>query len=79
MKTPPKQSDAPCVGSSEMVRSQRAMDIENLRITIKVLEREDREIELETARFFLREMKNKERQPQTPNAPGERPATGDTR
>ena len=40
-----------------VVRSQRARDIENLRITIKVLEREDREIELATARFFLRELK----------------------
>lgn len=54
-----------------MVRSQRTKDIENLRITIKVLEREDREIELETARFFLREMKNKERQPQTTNERGQ--------
>ena len=36
------------------------MDIERLRITIKIMEREDREIELEAARFFLREMKNAE-------------------
>ena len=58
----------PAVEVQRVVRSQRTKDIENLRITIKVLEREDREIELETARFFLREMKNKERKPQAPNA-----------
>ena len=36
-------------------------------LSVKILERQDREIELETARFFLREMKNKNRQPLVPN------------
>lgn len=50
-----------------VVRSQRTRDIENLRITIKVLEREKRPQELFVARRTLRNMKTRNREPQTPN------------
>lgn len=53
--------------SPSFCSAQRTRDMENLRITIKILERQDREIELQTARFFLREIKNKNRQPLAPN------------
>jgi len=48
-------SDHPLPG--EPGSAQWTHDMEILRITIKVLEREGRETELKTARYFLREMK----------------------
>ena len=71
---PPTQCKRPAHSLHRDGSAQRTRDIENLRVTIKILERQDREIELETARLFLREMKNKERKPLVPNVPDQRPA-----
>jgi hypothetical protein len=50
-------SDASDAFATAHGSAQRTRDIENLRVTIKILERQGREIELESARFFLRKMK----------------------
>lgn len=58
-----ESSPGVAVQCQTIMNNQRTRDIENLRVTIKILERQDREIELETARFFLHEMKIKNPQP----------------